>query len=160
MTQVLTLCRNPFKLWQEVLYFSSKAWGVAKKLFTFLIQICRVVKRCFKIWHAVRIPIPKMTRCKNLFQIWFFSKLFIQKLLFIHFVSISWILRKQITAEVGALRDKKFQKDFVQAKLSSKSVFLRIKFTSKSDPLSNLFVRNLADSENFYSKLSSCKKCL
>ena len=68
LTQFLTLCGNQFKLWQEVLYFSSKAWGVAKKLLIFLIKIWRVVKRCFKILYAVRIPIPEITRCKNLFQ--------------------------------------------------------------------------------------------
>ena len=103
----------------------------------------------FKVWRVVK------TCCK----ISFFSKFFIQKLFIIHFFSISWSLRKQITAEVGVLGDKKFQKNFLQAKHSSKSVFfLQIKFTSKSDLLSNLFVRNLADSKFFYSKLSSCKK--
>ena len=59
LTQVLTLSGNQFKLWRE-------AWGVAKKLLTFLIKIWRVVKRCFEIWHAVKIPIPKMTSCLKL----------------------------------------------------------------------------------------------
>ena len=59
----------------------------------------------FKVWCVV----------KTCFKIWFFSKFFIQKLFIILFFSISWMLRKQITAEVGVLGDKKFQKDFLLA---------------------------------------------
>ena len=67
----------------------------------------------FKVWRVV----------KTCSKIWFLSKFFIQKLLYIHFFTISWFLRRQITAEVGVLRDKKFQKRF-----SASKTFIRICF--------------------------------
>ena len=156
LTQVLMLCGySIYTLTRRFLFFFKKTWGVAEKLLTFLIKIWRVVKRCFKIWHAVNIPIPKMTSClkltKNLtffenhdsksdaflkicFKIWFFSKVFVHKLVFMHFFSISSFLRKQITAEVGVLRDKKFQKRFSASKTFIKICF----FFKKSNSFRNL----------------------
>ena len=55
-----------FTFWHEVFYFFKKASGVAKKFLTFLFKIGRVLKRCFKIWHVVKIPIPEMTSCLKL----------------------------------------------------------------------------------------------
>ena len=53
---------NQFTLWHEVFFiFLLKAWGVAKKLLTFLFKIGRVLKACFKIWQAVKSLFPKMT---------------------------------------------------------------------------------------------------
>ena len=137
MFQNLTCCKNSDSE-NDVLF---KVDWKSEKFWNSWFKVWRVVKTCFKIW--------------------FFSKFFIQKLHFFHFFSISWFLRKQKTAEVGALRDKKFQKRFSASKTSIKiCFFLQSKITSKADPLSNLFVRNLADSKIFYSKLSSCKKWL
>ena len=154
-------------MWKKLLKFLIKVWHVVKRMFRNLTccinsdskndELFKVDWKSekfwnswFKVWRVV----------KTCFKIWFFSKIFTRKLFIMLFFSISWLLRKQITADVGVLSDKKFQKYFLQAKHSSKSVFLQIKFTSKSDPLSNLFVRNLADSKIFYSKFSSCKKWL
>ena len=59
---------------------------------------------------------------------------------------------------MGSWVIKSSKKIFCKQNIHQNQFFLQIKFTSKSDLLSNLFVRNLADSKFFYSKLSSCKK--
>ena len=85
---------------------------------------------------------------KICFKIWSFSKVFIHKLVFINFFSLSRFLRKQITAENGVLRDKKFQKSF-----SASKTFIKICFFYKSNSLRNLircktvFYRNLTRSK-------------
>ena len=66
LTQVLTLCGNQFKFDTKFFIFLQKPEALQKKLSTFLIKTWRVVKRCFKIWHAVKSPFPKITSCLKL----------------------------------------------------------------------------------------------
>ena len=99
MFQNLTCCKNSDSKNHELFKVDWKSDIFWNSWF----KVGRVLKTCFKIW--------------------FLSKFFIQKLLFIHFFSISWFLRKQITADVGVLRHKNSKRDFLQAKHSSKSVF-------------------------------------
>ena len=99
MFQNLTCCKNSDSKNDELFKVDWKSDIFWNSWF----EVGRVVKTCFNIS--------------------FFSKFFIRKLLFIHFYSISWFLRKQITADVGVLRHKKFQKRFFASKTFIKICF-------------------------------------
>ena len=132
-----------------------------------------MVKRCFKIWHAVKFPLQKRTKCikltkkwlilKILTRIWRFVKnLFQNQILFQSFDRITvffsisskncWFLRKRIAAIVGFFLGKLIQSDLSEAEFLSKSLFIQIEFTSKSDALQNFWFRNLTRSKIFDSK--------
>ena len=70
--------------------------------------------------------IQSLTRCKNLFQNLILFKILHSKTVYYPFFSISWFMRKQITTEVGVLRDKKFQKRFSASKTFIKICFFTI----------------------------------
>ena len=124
-------------------------------LLNFTFQTWCVVQRCFNIWHAVKLPLQKMTSCikltknwlifKILIRIWRFGNNLFQNQVLFHsydritvffpFLDNGWLLSKRKAATLAFFGVKRSKSDCLKAEISSESVFLEINFTSKSNAL-------------------------
>ena len=129
--------------WKSDMFWRSwfKIWRVVKNLFQNLIFLKSLDSKTgfFSIfspnhgsWEGAKLKKLAFSRGKSIenwfswfkvwrvvytwFKIWLFSKFCFQKLFFIHFFSISWLFRKQITAEDGVLLGKRIQNWFSESK--------------------------------------------